>query len=305
MPSEKVTRNLWVIEKWPMSGDVPIDGGRIDERNYTSGISSMRGLIIVIKGAGEMASGIAHRLHKAGLIRILMTDIEQPLAVRRTVAFCEAVYEGKAEVEGVPAVLLQDVADANHVWEQRQIAVLIDPQGTRATKMRPHVVVDAIMAKTGTSTKAYEAPLVIGVGPGFTARQTVDVVIESNRGHNMGRVIWSGSAEPFSGTPGPTMGYTTERVLRSPHAGTVRHERLIGNQVKEGDVILYVDETPVATRIDGILRGLIRDIAVKEGEKIGDIDPRGRIEHCCTISDKARAIGGGVLEAIMTDFNNW
>lgn len=268
------------------------------------GISSMRGLIIVIKGAGEMASGIAHRLYKAGLTRILMTDIEQPLAVRRTVVFCEAVYEGKIEVEGVQADLLRDVADVNRVWEQREIAVLVDPDGTQATKVRPHVVVDAIMAKTETSTAASEATLVIGVGPGFVAGQDVHVVIESNRGHNMGKVIWSGSAEPYNGgTPAPTMGYATERVLRSPRAGKVRHQRKIGEQVKKGDVILHVNETPVIAEIDGVLRGLIRDIIVREDEKIGDIDPRGRIEYCYTVSDKARAIGGGVLEAIMGDFN--
>ncbi len=265
----------------------------------------MRGLIILIKGAGEMASGIAHRLHSAGITRILMTEIERPLAVRRAVSFSEAVYEGKAEVEGVEAVLLHDAADARNAWDHRLVAVLVDPEGDQAKRIHPHVIVDAIMAKTGTFTKANEAPFVIGVGPGFTALQNVDVVIESNRGHNMGRVIWGGSAEPYNGTPGPTMGYTKERVLRSPHTGTVRHVRHIGDMVKKGDLIFTVDGTPVVAGIDGVLRGLIRDIFVEEDEKIGDIDPRGRIEYCFSISDKARAIGGGVLEAIMTDFNNW
>lgn len=265
----------------------------------------MRGLIIVIKGAGEMASAIAHRLYCAGLTKILMTDLKEPLAVRRTVSFSEAVYEGKAEVEGVRAVLLRDVAEANDAWEERRIAVIVDPDGIRATKVRPHIIIDAIMAKTGTSTKVNEAPLVIGIGPGFRAPKDVHAVIESNRGHNMGRVIWNGSAESFSGIPGSTMGYTTERVLKSPHAGIVRHDRQIGDHVKEGDIILHVSETPVTARISGVLRGLIRDIAVKADEKIGDIDPRARIEHCHTISDKARAIGGGVLEATMADFNNW
>jgi xanthine dehydrogenase accessory factor len=268
-------------------------------------ISSMRGLIIVIKGAGEMASGIAHRLFCAGLTKILMTDLNEPLAVRRTVSFSEAVYEGKAEVEGVRAALLRDMAELKNLWEKRQIAIAVDPDGILTQKIRPHVIIDAIMAKTGTSTRVDEAPLVIGVGPGIRAPHDVHAVIESNRGHNMGRVIWEGSAEPFSGVPGSTGGYTMERVLRSPHAGIVHHDRRIGDVVRKGDVILHVDNTPVAGMIDGVLRGLIREIAVKENEKIGDIDPRARIEHCCTISDKARAIAGGVLEAIMTDFNKW
>ncbi|OPY62842.1 MAG: hypothetical protein A4E57_03890 [Syntrophorhabdaceae bacterium PtaU1.Bin034] len=263
----------------------------------------MKGLIIVIKGAGEMASGIAHRLHSAGLAKILMTDIEEPLAVRRTVSFSEAVYEGTAQVEGVQAVLIYDLNELPGLWQQKRIAVFTDSEGRCIQKVRPHIVIDAIMAKTQTLTRRDEAPLVIGVGPGFITPDNVHFVIESNRGHNLGRVIRNGSAEPFTGVPGATMGYTTERVLRSPHAGRVRHDRQIGDSVKKGDVILHVDATPVAARIGGVLRGLIRDIFVKEAEKIGDIDPRCKIEHCYTISDKARAIGGGVLEAIMADFN--
>jgi xanthine dehydrogenase accessory factor len=264
----------------------------------------MKGLAIVIKGAGEMASGIAHGLYSAGLTKILMTDIREPVAVRRTVSFSESVYEGNAEVEGVRGALLRDIDGLPALWQQNSIAVLVDPEGQCIKRVRPHIVIDAIMAKTRTSAHMDEAPLVIGIGPGFTAPVNADVVIESNRGHNLGRVIRNGSAEPFTGAPGVTMGYTTERVLRSPHAGRVRHVKHIGDSVKEGDVILSVEETPVTARISGVLRGLIRDIFVKEGKKIGDIDPRGRTEHCYTISDKARAIGGGVLEAIMSDFNN-
>jgi xanthine dehydrogenase accessory factor len=251
-----------------------------------------------------MASGIAHRLYSAGLTKILMTDIKEPVAVRRTVSFSESVYEGKAEVEGVWAVLLQDIDGLSGLWQQKSIGVLVDPEGQCIKVIRPHIVIDAIMAKTRTSTRTDEAPLVIGIGPGFIAPDNVHVVIESNRGHNLGKVIRKGSAEPFTGTPSATMGYTTERVLRSPHAGRVRYILHIGDSVKEGDVILYVEKTPVVARIGGILRGLIREISVKEGKKLGDIDPRGTIEHCYTISDKARAIGGGVLEAIMADFNN-
>jgi xanthine dehydrogenase accessory factor len=271
---------------------------------HQPGSQCMRGLNIVIKGAGEQATGIAHRLHHAGLTRILMTDIAEPLAVRRTVAFSESIYEGKAEVEGVRAVFLQDINDIHSLWEQKIIPVLVDPEGHCIKKLRPHVVVDAIMAKSQSATSKEEAPLVIGVGPGFISPDGVHAIIESNRGHNLGKVIYSGSAEPFTGKPGATLGYTTERVLRAPHAGKVRHVRQIADTILQGATILYVDETPIIATIDGTLRGLIRDIVVKEREKIGDIDPRGRTEHCYTISDKARAIGGGVLEAIMADFNN-
>jgi xanthine dehydrogenase accessory factor len=271
---------------------------------HTTEYSPTAGVTIAIKGAGELASGIAHRLYSAGLTRILMTETEKPIAVRRTVSFCEAVYEGKAEVEGVRAVLLQDIDGVTSLWQQKDIAVIIDPAGEYIKKLHPHVVIDAIMAKKGSSTHIDEAPFVIGIGPGFTVAVNAHVVIESNRGHNLGRVIRNGSAESFTGIPGATMGYTTERVLRSPRAGRVRHVLHIGDSVEAGDVVLYVEETPVAARIDGILRGLIREIEVKEAEKIGDIDPRCRIEHCYTISDKARAIGGGVLEAVMADFNS-
>lgn len=266
--------------------------------------STMRGLTIVIKGAGEMASGIAHRLYNAGLTKILMTDIKEPVAVRRTVSFSESAYEGKAEVEGVRAALLRDIDELPGLWQRKSIGVFVDPEGRCIKRIRPHVLIDAIMTKTRTSTRIGEAPLVIGIGPGFTSPENVHVVIESNRGHNLGKVIREGSAEPFTGTPGATMGYTAERVLRSPHAGRVRHILHIGDPVTEGEVILHVENTPVVARIGGVLRGLIREISVKEGKKLGDIDPRGRIEHCHTVSDKARAIGGGVLEAIMADYNN-
>jgi xanthine dehydrogenase accessory factor len=159
------------------------------------------------------------------------------------------------------------------------------------------------MAKRNWGTKKTEAPFVIGVGPGFAAPADVHAVVESNRGHNLGRVIYDGAAEPHTGIPGPTMGYTSERVLRSPHDGLVKHVKTLGDSVKKGEIVLYVDETPVHANIDGLLRGLIREIRVKNNEKIGDIDPRGVKEYCFTITEKARAIGGGVLEAIMHEFN--
>ena len=259
----------------------------------------MRNMRIVIKGAGEMATGIACRLFMANLKSLVMLEIPRPISVRRGVAFSEAVYEKEKEVEGVKAECAVNFAQVFDAWSRGDIAVIVDPEWGFINELKPDVVIDAIMAKRNTGTKSEEAPLVIGVGPGFTAPREVHVVVESNRGHNLGKTIYSGSAEPHTGIPGSTMGYTRERVLRAPHGGRIKHKKDIGDTIKKGDLILYVDESPLFAPIDGILRGLIREIEVTAREKVGDIDPRGIKEHCYTVTDKARAIGGGVLEAIM------
>jgi xanthine dehydrogenase accessory factor len=263
----------------------------------------MKDLKIAVRGAGEMASGIAHRLYLAGLHKIVMTEIVQPLSVRRTVSFSEAVYEGEAGVEGVRGVLANNVDEIHTIWEESMVAVIVDPIGDSVSRLKPHVLIDAMMLKKQTSLKGNEAPFVIGIGPGFIAPVNVHVVIESNRGHNLGRVIWDGSAEPHTGIPGSTSGFTVERVLRSPKAGAVRHAKHISDFVTKGEILLYVDDTPVYAPIDGVLRGLIREISVQHNEKVGDIDPRGQLAYCYSISDKARAIGNGVLEAIMQQYN--
>jgi xanthine dehydrogenase accessory factor len=257
----------------------------------------------LIKGAGEMATGIAHRLHRSNITRLLMTEIREPLTVRRTVAFSEAVAVGVAEVEGVEARLITDLSDLPAVWEAKKVAVIVDPGWQSVQALKPQVVVDAILAKRNLGTTRDEAPLVIGVGPGFEAPDGVHVVVESNRGHDLGRVIYRGAAEEHTGIPGPSMGFTTERVLRSPHGGMVKHVKQIGDTVAKGDVVLYVNTTPVVASIDGIVRGLMREMRAEKGEKVGDIDPRGVQAHCFTITDKARAIGGGVLEAILHHYS--
>jgi len=260
-------------------------------------------LKIVIKGAGEMASGVAHRLYMAGMRNILMTEIPEPLSVRRMVSFSEAVFEGNMEVEGVRAECIQHIEGVRSAWEKHNIAILVDPQWQSIGILKPHVVVDAVMAKRNLGTRKDEAPLVIGVGPGFTVHDDVHIVVESNRGHDLGRTIYAGAAEPYTGMPGQTMGYATERVLRAPVAGRVKHVRALGDSVKAGDPILTIDNASFLAPIDGILRGLIREISVAKNEKVGDIDPRGKAEYCRSISEKARAIGGGVLEAIMHVYN--
>jgi xanthine dehydrogenase accessory factor len=260
---------------------------------------SLPGLRILIKGAGEMATGIAHRLYSSNIRHIMMTEIERPLTVRRTVAFSEAVYEGFAEVEGVVARLIEDAALIDQRWQAGEIGVIVDPSWQTIYTMRPHVVCDAIMAKKNLGSSNDEAPLVIGVGPGFRAPEDVHAAVESNRGHNLGRVIYRGSPEPHTGIPGDIMGRTAERVVRAPVAGKVAHLRRIGDQVDEGEEILAVGRFVVRSPLKGVLRGLIREIEVTEKEKIADVDPRGLPEHCYTITDKARAIGGGVLEAVL------
>ncbi|MFH0725754.1 MAG: selenium-dependent molybdenum cofactor biosynthesis protein YqeB [Pseudomonadota bacterium] len=256
-------------------------------------------LSIVIKGAGEMASGIAHRLYQANFTRICLTEIANPLAVRRTVAFCEAVHDGFAVVEGVGALLARNKREVSEIWADRNMAVLVDPDWKIYPELRPDVVIDAILAKKNLGTTKEEAPLVIGVGPGFTVPDEVHVAVESNRGHNLGRTIYAGTPEPHTGVPGLIGGFGRERLLRAPHAGTVHHVMAIGARVRKGDLVLHVDETPVLASIDGIIRGLIREMPVTAGRKLGDIDPRGEIVHCHTISEKARAIAGGVLEALI------
>jgi xanthine dehydrogenase accessory factor len=264
----------------------------------------MRELTVVIKGAGEMASGIAHRLYRANIRQIVMTDIERPLCVRRAVSFCEALFEKTFEVEGVTAEGVTDIDTIQAAWMRGNIGVIVDPKWSIIGQIKPDVVVDAIMAKKSTQTRPDEALLVIGVGPGFSAPEDVHVVIESNRGHDLGKVIYQGQAEAFTGMPGLTAGYQRERVLRAPHAGRVEHVRSLGDEVEKGEMVLSVDKTPVHAAIPGVLRGLIREIDVWENEKLGDVEPRGGAVDWHTISDKARAIGGGVLEAIMHEFNS-
>jgi xanthine dehydrogenase accessory factor len=260
----------------------------------------LKELTVVIKGAGEMATGIACRLYMANITNIVMLEIPQPLAVRRTVAFCESIHQKDVEVEGIKGVLAGDLDELFHLWNEKQIGVMIDPEWKIVESLRPDVLIDAIMAKRNLGTRKDEAPLVVGVGPGFTAPDNVHVVVESNRGHNLGRAIYAGSAEPYTGMPGLTAGFARERVLRSPHEGSVHHTgKSIEDPVVKGEIVLYVDSTPVLASIDGILRGLVNEIHVKADEKIGDIEPRNEVSYCSTISDKARAIAGGVLEAVL------
>ncbi len=257
---------------------------------------------IVVKSAGEMASAIAWRLYMANLRRICMLDLDRPLCVRRQVSFCTALESGAAVVEGVRAVAARDWGEIEAAWETQSIPVVstTDWEQIDAKTPVPDVLIDAILAKRNLGTRNDEARLVIALGPGFTAGVDCHLVIETNRGHDLGRIIASGSAEPNTGVPGDIAGHTDERVLRAPAAGIFESQRAIGDSVYRNDVIGQVAGQPVAARLDGMLRGLIRPgTAVTAGLKLGDIDPRAKREHCHTISDKARAIAGAVLEAVM------
>lgn len=307
--------------------------------NQSSNQIIKKNLLIICRGAGDLATGIIHRLHLAGH-RVIALETDYPAAIRRQVSFCEAVYDGSAAVEGVTARLVPALADAEtdtetysgindtpaaHIvsekWdssaieavlEAGEVPLLIDPKGESIALLKPDVVVDAIIAKKNLGTTINMAPLVIGVGPGFTAGQDVHLVIESMRGHNLARIITDGMAQPNTGVPGNIAGFTSERVIHAPAAGYIHDVRKIGDIVQKGDEIarIYPDKesydnalseyVPVNATITGIIRGLIREgYYFREGFKIADIDPReSELSNCFTISDKARSIAGSVLEAV-------
>lgn len=263
---------------------------------------TFRGLsrwVVLIRGGGEMATGVAHRLARCHF-RVCLTEVAQPQAVRRAVSFCEAIYEGEKTVEGITAMRVGLPEEIFPRWERGQIPLLIDPAAAIKDALQPDVLVDAILAKRNTGTDLRDAPLVIGLGPGFRAGQDVHLVVETQRGHDLGRVIERGEAEADTGVPAEIGGYSEERVLRSPADGPFTANKAIGDRVSSGEIVGWVAGFPVEAQISGVLRGLIREgIEVQSRMKLGDIDPRAQREACYTISDKARAIAGGVLEAIL------
>lgn len=260
-------------------------------------------LIILIRGAGEMASGVAWRLFQSHF-KILLSEILQPLAVRRGVSFCEAVYEGRKKVEGVEAVLISSVEEVRKTWDSNRIPLMIDPTLNHCLILKPEVLVDAVLAKKNIGTRLDQAPLVIALGPGFKAGTDAHIVVETNRGHNLGRILTEGEAEPDTGIPGNIGGYASDRVLRAPTEGIIITCKKIGDPVAAGEPVAEVGGLPLQSKIKGVLRGLIREgTRVPAGLKVGDVDPRGNSAYCYTISEKARAIAGGVLESILRYYN--
>ncbi len=256
-------------------------------------------MLVLIRGAGDLASGIALRLHHANM-QIVMTDLPKPTAIRRTVCFSQAILFGKMQVEEVCAEFTENAEAAKAILARRNIAVLADPEAKCIPELKPDVVVDAILAKRNLGTKMTDAPCVIGVGPGFTAKVDCHACVETMRGHTLGRMITDGSPLPNTNIPGLIGGFAGERVLRAPDDGIFCQTAQIGDLVKEGDTVGTVNGKPMQCTISGVLRGLLADgTPVHKGMKSGDVDPRGEISYCYLVSDKALAIGGGVLEAIL------
>ena len=279
-----------------MSGSMPVRKRK--ERFMRESADGIFNNLIIIRGAGDLATAIAIRLHNSGF-RVVCLEVAKPTVIRRTVSFAQAVFEGQACVEGVHARLVS-IDDVDKVFSEDFVPVLIDPSGDAIRILHPAVLIDAIIAKRNLGTTRNMAPFTVALGPGFVAGEDVDCVVETARGHNLARLIYSGSAAPNTGIPGNIEGFTSERVIHSPCSGTFRSVKKIGDIVAKGDVIADVNGMPVFATIDGMIRGLLHDgLDVPEHFKIADIDPRGSRADYLTCSDKARALGGAVLEAVM------
>lgn len=260
--------------------------------------------LVLIRGAGEMASAVAWRLHRAHLRRIVMTDLDDPLCVRRTVAFSTALQEGPVRVEDVAARAVSTPAELAGAWRDGAIGVAPVSRWNGFAEIAPDVVIDAILAKHNIATAMRDAPLVIALGPGFSAGKDCHFVIETNRGHHLGRIIERGEAAPNTGVPGDIAGHTQARVFRAPADGVFETTRKLGERIEAGECIGTVAGVPVTAQIGGLLRGLLRPgTMASHGLKLGDIDPRASVDYCDTISDKARAIAGAVLECVMRELN--
>lgn len=256
--------------------------------------------IVVVRGGGDIASGAIQKLYRSGF-KVLVLETETPSAIRRKVAFCETVYEKEIEIEGIKARLVDNDEEIQDCWDSDIVPVMIDSRGKVIERLKPLAVVDGILAKQNFGTKRSMAPITIALGPGFSAPEDVDIVIETMRGHNLGRIIEEGRASENTGVPGIIAGVGIERVIYSDYSGVITNIEKIGNVVEKGDVIAVVGDNEIYASISGVLRGIIRDgYKVKKGLKIADIDPRiSEKDNCFTISDKARNIGGAVLESIL------
>jgi xanthine dehydrogenase accessory factor len=256
-------------------------------------------MLVGVKGAGDLASGTIHRLHRAGFA-VVATELPQPLALRRTVAFAEAIYSDTIEIEGLTGARAETLDEARTILAQGRVPVLVDPDGALLRALHPSALIDAMLAKHPTGIRLADAQVVLALGPGFEAGVDAHAVIETNRGHHLGRVYLNGCAEANTGVPGDIAGFTSERLLRAPADGPLLARHAIADVVQAGEVIATVGGAPMLAQIGGVLRGLVHDgLVVRQGMKVGDIDPRARREHCFSISDKSRAIAGGALEALL------
>lgn len=255
---------------------------------------------IVVRGGGDIASGTIQKLYRSGF-NVVVLEVEKPTAIRRNVAFSDAIYNGETEVEGIKAIKVNSIDEINEAHKNKFIPIMVDQNANILKELKPLAVIDAILAKKNLGTNKDMAPITIALGPGFEAGVDVDVVIETMRGHNLGRLIFSGFAKPNTGVPGEIAGFSKERVIYSEANGKIKNISKIGDIVEKNQVLAYIGDIEVLAPISGLLRGIIKDgTEVSKGLKIGDVDPRLKeVENYTTISDKARNIGGGVLEALL------
>ena len=256
--------------------------------------------IVIVRGGGDLASGVIHKLHRCN-IKVLVLECEHPTAIRRTVSFCNAVFENEMEVEGIKCRLAKNIDEIKRIFEDGDVPLIIDEKCEILDEIKPIALIDAIIAKKNIGTNKNMAPITIALGPGFYAGKDVDAVIETKRGHNLGRIIYEGYAAKNTGIPGDIKGYSKERVIHSPAEGVINNISHIADYVEKGQIIAKVGSENVYASLSGILRGIIYDKTyVKKGLIIADIDPRKEeLQNCYKISDKARCIGGGVLEALL------
>lgn len=259
----------------------------------------MKQKLVIVRGGGDIATGTIAKLYQSGF-RVLILEIANPSAIRRKVAFCDAVYDGESIVEGMVCCLTRKKEELEEIWKEKKIPLMIDPKGEMIEVLKPDAVIDAILAKKNMGTCREMAPVTIGLGPGFEAPKDVCAVIETKRGHQLGRVIYEGKAIANTGIPGVIGGYGKERVIHAQAEGTIHNICQIGDLVTQGQVIAKIGDEEVKASLTGVLRGIIKDgYPVTRGLKIADIDPRKEEQkNCFTISDKARCVGGGALEAL-------
>lgn len=256
--------------------------------------------LVIVRGGGDLAAGTIQKLYRSGF-KVLVLEVAKPTCIRRSVSFAEAIFEKEVEIEGIKAIKADSIVEIEQAWQNKKIPIVIDPTGKYIEKLKPQILIDAIIAKKNLGTNREMADTTIALGPGFEAGKDVDIVIETKRGHNLGRLIFEGKAVSNTGIPGSIEGYSSERVIHSEQAGTMKSIAKIGTIVEKDEVIAYIDNHEVKASMTGLLRGILRSgLKVPKGFKIADIDPRkSEQKNCYTISDKARNIAGGVLEAIL------
>jgi xanthine dehydrogenase accessory factor len=256
--------------------------------------------LVLIRGGGDLATGVAARLSRSGF-DVIVTEIAKPLAVRRLVALAQAIYDGQVAIEELRGQRIEDPIAAEDLLSEGIIPVLIDPNADSRSRLHPVALVDGRMTKQPPGAEIDPEMFVVGLGPGFTAGLNCHAVVETNRGHRMGRVYWEGSAEPDTAVPERVASHDVDRVLRAPSAGVLENKLKLASIVRAGDVIATVNQVPLTAAFDGVLRGLLHSgLEVEEGMKVGDLDPRGEVAYCYLISDKSLAVGGGVLEALLS-----